>query len=322
MQREITQQAEEQTPALNAYPLTPPLAVESTQKASPFVPMTHDEILRGLNSHNAELYSESLRAGRRLVVVPEKLLELADREAQIYRQRAYRGTLISLGVLGGVTLSGMALMALFNPVANIGNMVFLAIGITSLILAAWLHTYLPQRARRSLVDLVSTLDDPRFIGPALTMLVPDGITESQTSRALNPHVRNSIVIALKNMLPRLRASDNLLLSRDQMKTLLFLLDKPYNDPPLTHSVLRALQQIGDESAIPVVERLARSQRGVIAERANETLEYLRDRLDQKRQAQTLLRASGASESIGSDALLRPVANVGDPAPEQLLRPQP
>ena len=106
-----------------------------------------------------------------------------------------------------------------------------------------------------------------------------------------------------------------------MKTLLFLLDKPNNDAPLTYSVLRALQQIGDDTAIPVVERLARSQRGNVAEWANETLVYLRDRSDQKRQSQTLLRASGASESIGHDALLRPAINAADPAPEQLLRPQ-
>ena len=80
--------------------------------------MTNDEILRGLNSRNVNCTAKSLRAARRLVFVPEKLLELADREAQIYRQRAYRGTLISLGALGGVTLLGMALMALFNPVAR------------------------------------------------------------------------------------------------------------------------------------------------------------------------------------------------------------
>jgi hypothetical protein len=321
MQHETQQQKEEQTAVVSAYPLDPHIAVETTQKASPFVKMTHEEILRGLNSRNADLHSEAFRAGRRLVVVPEQLLALAEREAKIYRQRAYRGTLISLGTLSGVAIIGILLIGLFSSIANISNLIFLTIGITSLGLAVWLQTYLPQRARRSLIELVSTLDDPRFIGPALTMLVPDGITESQMSRALNPHIRDSITDALKNMLPRLRASDNLMLSRPQMQTLLFLLDRPNKDMKLTHSVLRALQQIGDETAIPVVERLARSQRGIVADWARETLVYLQDRVDQKRQAQTLLRASGASESIGHDALLRPAVHASDPAPEQLLRPQ-
>jgi hypothetical protein len=99
---------------------------------------------------------------------------------------------------------------------------------------------------------------------------------------------------------------------------------PVNIPDFYSAALKALQQVGDEKSLPIVEMLSRGD-GMAAYypglkvQAAETLPFLRQRVEQTRANQTLLRASAAEEA-GADTLLRaamPTASADDPA--QLLR---
>jgi hypothetical protein len=84
------------------------------------------------------------------------------------------------------------------------------------------------------------------------------------------------------------------------------------------AALRALEQVGDETALPVVEKLAKSAGDTqVRFAAQECLPFLQQRADQVRVEQTLLRASGPGSS--ADVLLRPASNGAEAAPQQLLR---
>ncbi len=290
---------------------------QGAQAASAFTPVSLDTILRNMNSRKAKEQHEAVRAvGLLITSAPDQLLLLAKMEAQNYQRHAASGAIISLAI---VALVGMACVLLSKSnIWAIDNALYIFAG-TCIALACWLSLYLPRRARRNMIDVYHYLDDPRFIGLALNMLVPDGITESRQSPMYTGYVQASMVGALTKMLKRVNVSHKTLLTCEQMQILLSVLQHSRTDRALTLAILRALQQIGDESAIPIVERIARSTFDVHSE-AEECLEYLRGQADQKRQAQTLLRASDSVVSTRPEHMLRPANPETDAAPEQLLRP--
>ena len=283
-------------------------------------PVSLEAILRGMNSRKAKEQHEAVRAvGLLITSAPDQLLLLAKMEADNYQRHAASGATISLAM---VALVGMAGVLINNSNTWPGltpDVLMYIFGGTCITLACWLSLYLPRRARRNMIDVYHYLDDPRFIGLALNLLVPDGITESRQSPMYTGYVQSSMVGALTKMLKRVNVSHKALLTREQMQILLSVLQHPHTDRALTLAILRALQQIGDASAIPAVERLARSKFDVRSE-AEECLEYLRNQADQKRQAQTLLRASDSAIATRPEHMLRPANPEIDAAPEQLLRP--
>jgi hypothetical protein len=135
---------------------------------------------------------------------------------------------------------------------------------------------------------------------------------------------------LPKLLPQLNASDAHLLDEDQRTQLYKALHKHPNkkNPNITlhQAILKALQQVGDEKALPHVEKLAKGEG--IADRfpelkvaAEACLPFLTARVEQIRASQTLLRASSAAEapSAGSDVLLRPALDAGATPAQELLR---
>ena len=66
------------------------------------------------------------------------------------------------------------------------------------------------------------------------------------------NVYGSVGQALTHLLLRVHATHKTLLTRQQMQILLSLLIHPKTDTTLTLAILRALQQIGDESAIKLL----------------------------------------------------------------------
>jgi hypothetical protein len=87
----------------------------------------------------------------------------------------------------------------------------------------------------------------------------------------------------------------------------------------TLATLKALEQIGDESAIPHVERLAdTSTYQHIRAAARECLPYLYARQENAHQSLSLLRASGAP-GAASEELLRAASGTTPSDPAQLLR---
>lgn len=132
------------------------------------------------------------------------------------------------------------------------------------------------------------------------------------------------------LLPQLKASDANLISVSQRRFLYRNLGfaSQHNgfwawsiEFPL--AILKALEQIGDEKAIPVVEKLAnrkaRTERGKrIKQAARECLLHLRANVGNVAFTQTLLRAS--EPEARADVLLRPAEESASPADELLRAP--
>ena len=142
--------------------------------------------------------------------------------------------------------------------------------------------------------------------------------------------REAIRDALIPLLPQMKASDALLLTPAARHMLIAWISLNNDDKfvvqcavDLRLSVLKALEQVGDSGAIPVVERLANrrllcSGDKEIRQAAIECLPMLRANCGDVETARTLLRASQA-EPTDSATLLRPVSHTPETNPAQLLR---
>lgn len=276
--------------------------------------MPLDAILRGINSSGSSAWGEAMRAARLLAAnSPERLLQLTRMEAANYRRHTLVGASMSIG-----SVALFSLLALNDP----SMVMWYVVGAVSLMMALWLMFYIPSRARRSLIDVLEELHDPRFLGAALTMLVPDGITEVKTSITANVVVRGGITTAMKKMLPQVRMEHRDLLTREQMQTLLALMKRSQGDVMLTVGILRALAQIGSVQEADAVKALTGSWNAGVRQTALETLEIINLRAHEKQQSQTLLRASDSGSAVGQEQLLRSANGAGtDAVSEQLLRPQ-
>lgn len=138
-------------------------------------------------------------------------------------------------------------------------------------------------------------------------------------------VHNAAASALTRLLNRVKASDRVPLTPKQRGTLHQML-APSNARQYAEfqkSILMALGQIGDATAVPFVQHLASTtptsaRQREVCEAAQDCLEYLKVRAELNRSSQTLLRASSVN-AAPSDMLVRPAdaRTVTDPA--QLLR---
>ena len=143
--------------------------------------------------------------------------------------------------------------------------------------------------------------------------------------------KHAIHDALKTLLPQMKASDAYLLTPYARGTINGWLNitadystiHAYPDD-LRIAALKALEQVGDTSAISFVERLttimtdSRSQ-AQLKQAAIECLPMLRANCGEVEAARTLLRASHA-EAARPDTLLRPASGAGQTAAQELLRP--
>ncbi len=90
------------------------------------------------------------------------------------------------------------------------------------------------------------------------------------------------------------------------------------------AALKALEQVGDARAVPLVERLTKMRlrtqaRLRVKQAAIECLPMLKANCGEVEAARTLLRASHA-EAARPDTLLRPASGAGQTATQELLRP--
>lgn len=130
---------------------------------------------------------------------------------------------------------------------------------------------------------------------------------------------------LRTMLNQVQASDGFRLNAGHRRKLYAMLgpDKAFwmirNDNDLKLAILRALEQIGDNEAIPHVERLrTQSQDAEVREAAANCLLFLRQRAEQKSVSGTLLRPSDA-ENAAPETLLRASISRPEDASDRLLR---
>jgi hypothetical protein len=128
------------------------------------------------------------------------------------------------------------------------------------------------------------------------------------------HSRRIAIEALTQLLPRLHATDAALLNPAQRAAL-------YRTLTMTNAgahskflvaLLKALEQVGDQAAIPSVENLLKSQpvtsqQKKVHEAARDCLPYLQEQARQDQYSQTLLRAA-SGPTIPTETLLRPVSS--------------
>jgi hypothetical protein len=132
--------------------------------------------------------------------------------------------------------------------------------------------------------------------------------------------------ALIRLLPRLKTSDAHLLNPDQRQILYkrLTLGNVRAEYELIMATLKALEQVGDVSAVGYVQKLSQARATTsaqvrVVQAAQDCLPYLLKRAESNQSSQYLLRAS-YSEEHNPATLLRP-ARDDSVAPEELLRPQ-
>jgi hypothetical protein len=191
-----------------------------------------------------------------------------------------------------------------------GGLIFAALTV----LGTQLYRLTLTARHQRIAHKLSKMDDVRCIGRLAEMLVwPDAST------------RHLAIAALTRLLPRVKASDNVLHTPAQRGNLhrMLALSNASNHAEFMESILKALQQIGDASAVPYVEQLAKAlptsaRQRKVCDAARDCLEYVKLRSQLTRSSQTLLRASDSS-ATGMDMLVRPSNAVGLTDQEQLLR---
>lgn len=173
--------------------------------------------------------------------------------------------------------------------------------------------------------------DVQMIG-MLVMCLPEADAET----------RDIVVQELKRLLAEVKIHDRQYLNNEEMKILLAQLDG--KDEEFTIAILKALEQIGDERALPYVERLAQkadpkrrktvkeilltpigskkpdtSEFVTVSEAAKACLPFLHQRIQEAAVSSTLLRASSQHEVSGSEELLRPASASQERHEAELLR---
>ena len=227
---------------------------------------------------------------------------------RVMQKEALRRDRFSMAVAGlSVFAIVLSLLGMANGVGSGSEPFFVFL---LLVLVSLVNTTRPTRMQKRAAEALANYDDARVIGPLAEGLELD-----------DNYTRGVAAAALRRLLPRVRASDAGLVSREHLQKLYRALSS--DDLNLVLAVLHGLEQIGDEEAIPHVEKLttrpafSQAERNVRAA-ANDCLPGLQARLGRQGVGATLLRA--ASSPVGDEEdLLRPAARSALSSGEPLLR---
>ena len=170
-------------------------------------------------------------------------------------------------------------------------------------------------AQKNATNALAEFDDPRAVGWWVLAL---GYGDKK--------IAESARVKLTALLPKLSATDSHLLDAEQRAELYKALGARTYTVDLQLAILKALEQVGDEKAIPPVEKLATGE-GLTARcdalriAAVECLPALRQRAVRARASETLLRASSSASAQGDSGkvLLRAAGEPGTANPNELLR---
>lgn len=230
----------------------------------------------------------------------ENRLQQADKAALLWKRRL--ATHVSLAV-------GWALLMTFSGVTEKYNYPLLGIYFTvwMIIIGSFVRsTFVHARAAKALTDF----DDIRVVGRLLTAY-----------ELHNPGVTKQAEVALKRLLPKLRAEDASLLNSKQRSRLYRELATS-NDKDIVLAGLQAVEQVGNRESLNFVEKLAQGKgkltENAVQEAAQACLRGLQARVAEEDMQQQLLRPSAADGS--PQTLLRASQNVPEAAPQELLRP--
>src|SRR5579871_2464958 len=191
---------------------------------------------------------------------------------------------------------------------HLSQFLVIGIGVTVVMGVIWTYHSARRRQRQRNETLLQRGDyDVTSVGSLLRMLY-------------GPHLehRGIAATALIPLLPRLQPMHAYLLDSEQRNCLHRALNHP--DRYLVCAALEALQQIGDASAIPLVEHLVKDlPDGYVQNAARACLQALRARVEVENRAQILLRPASVPGDR-KEVLLRPVESIPLTPTEQLLRP--
>ena len=296
--------------------------------------MNLPQLLDNLNSRDASLREDAERRLRALA--PDELMQFALLEQAHFKRWAKRAWIKIVGLLFPTELPILALFNLIFYLLGLGHRSegqFLGppMAMAFALLFCYFRITQMPRSRHALVNAVKELDDVRFVPILLTM-------EEGVGGGIK--LRDAVHEALMRLLPRLCAGEADAWTTKQRRVILSTLAAPVSYFEFSLTMLRALEQIGGEWAIPAVTKCANLEAHVtfwtkqsgmsretqldkitqIKQAAQECLPFLEQRQQEAKQAQTLLRAS--APVAPTDTLLRPAApavqeNGGG---EQLLRP--
>jgi hypothetical protein len=266
--------------------------------------------------------SENLSSGRRQVIAEaERPLErmgseeadhlLAVLKEEARRRRRMR-VLVKCSFGAYIGYIGILILSMLFGIRDRGHYlddIFWVIILFSMVVGA------ASKVQKEAATRLAELDDIRAVG----LLAETLETGDRALQAIVPG-------ALIRLLPRLQASDAYLLDAKQRKILNRALKQARSgrNAELAEAILKAYEQVGDESSLAEVKALADlpPQRSVkiqrIADAARACLPYLVRRIEQERAAQSLLRAASAPTAL-PDTLLRAASGVRADAPEELLR---
>jgi hypothetical protein len=261
------------------------------------------ELLKKLSSKKPEEREKAQQAIEEMGdAATDRLMKAIDREAQKRKKRVKIFTAII-----SVWVGFMILMAITGNAEHIGSFTGMFGAVSSLY-------YVSQQQKNAATELAK-LRPKRAVG--------------QLADALEYGDKNMRMLAssaLQDILPQLQASDDHLLNDEQRNRLYNVLKRARfkQDGPLMVAILKALEQIGDEKALPMAENLSKieprngMERSVKAA-ALECLPALTERVEKRRRAQTLLRPAAAPDNP-AEVLLRPAHGASPGDPEKLLRP--
>ena len=158
-----------------------------------------------------------------------------------------------------------------------------------------------RRERNKRIQAVAEMNDAQIIGSLL-----------EASQAGKSGIHKTARTALLKLLPALRASDSAALSVMDKQNMARTLN--FNDAELTLAILKALEQVGDASAIPAVQKMAKGRGDVsrdwqIMESARQCLPFLEQSAENRQAAAQLLRpAAYTANATDAQQLLRATPN--------------
>jgi len=257
--------------------------------------------------------------------------EIARLQQTIERRRSHcrSANRISLSALAGELLTIPVLQHFIQSSSDIGiPLVVWAGSSISIGALSLLYTWRGKKAlERAVMDLAEHASS-EAIGPLIDMVEFYGPYNAFGTLGSDYGTYQTAVQALTRRLPQVSAEERSRISAHHSRQLSRVLPYVANplhkrryNVPFAIAILNALEQIGDTSAVPFVERLAQMKpqnedRRLLQAAADACLARLRDRAREVELQSSLLRASDASVS---DTLLRATVESSTTDPTELLR---
>lgn len=270
------------------------------------------DLMRRLVSHKLPVREQARRELEQMDV--STLLALMAQQRRLRNRR-----LIQVAIAGLINVGLLPLLALWMHSPS----VFLFWSMFTTMLAGVAVAF--TQTQKALAMVLAQKQDLNAIGALISALE---MRDEELQRTVRP--------VLIRLLPRLRAQDASLLTKEERRILRQFLEgtlfgREFGRPrgseeetALILAALKALEQVGDSSFLPVVTQWKNGQkRGSeeqIRKAAEDCLPYLEIASANRQAEMEMLRASAPDPALEAGVLLRPASDSGGVSDENLLRP--